>query len=414
MNDGTGHDRGRAPWPARPADADADATRPGPWGGASAGPVPCFADHYDGTRALPRRVALRVEADGPSGAATLVLTGPEGTRTRWPMRAVHRLPDQPDAGFEGAVAWSLGDDGVARLVTDDPPATALLHREASPPGRRTGPTPLWRRALLVSGLGGALLAVLLTIALPTLAGILARLLSPEAQIALGDRLLPEANLFLAGGDVPMRVCDDAAGRAALDALVARVAQADGRVPPRVLVLDDRSDPIANAFALPGGYVVFLDTIVQLADDPEELAAILAHELGHVVHRHPVQGLLQSSSTAAIAAVLTGDLTGGGLAGALAGRVLNASHSRKAETEADLYAIARLRAVGIAPDAAARIFERLSRRAGAAPTGVASHLATHPALDERIAMARAAAPPAKVRPALDAADWAALRGICDRT
>lgn len=66
---------------------------------------------------------------------------------------------------------------------------------------------------------------------------------------------------------------------------------------------------ANAFALPSGKIIFTDEMVQLATHQDELSAVLAHEIGHVVHRHGLRMLIQDSLLAFIAVLITGDASG---------------------------------------------------------------------------------------------------------
>src|SRR5438094_7952747 len=64
---------------------------------------------------------------------------------------------------------------------------------------------------------------------------------------------------------------------------------------------------ANAFALPSGIIVVTDDLVRLSRSDDEVLGVLAHELGHVKHRHTMRRLLEGSATALIIAGGTGDL-----------------------------------------------------------------------------------------------------------
>ena len=71
----------------------------------------------------------------------------------------------------------------------------------------------------------------------------------------------------------------------------------------------KSDLIGpNALALPSGVIVVTDELVLLAEHEEELIAVLAHEIGHVMNRHTLRRLLQNSAAALVIASLTGDVT----------------------------------------------------------------------------------------------------------
>ncbi len=95
---------------------------------------------------------------------------------------------------------------------------------------------------------------------------------------------------------------------------------------------------ANAVALPGGQIIFTDAMVELAQSDDELVAILAHEMGHVVHRHLLRRVLQSSGIALILLMVTGDVAAASsLVVAIPTILLELSYSRQFEIEADDFA-----------------------------------------------------------------------------
>lgn len=150
---------------------------------------------------------------------------------------------------------------------------------------------------------------------------------------------------------------------------------------------------ANAFALPGGTIVMTDQLVELmASQDDVIVGVLAHELGHVRHRHGMRALTQATLLAAAASVAFGDFSSL-LAGvpALLGHL---GYSRGFEREADLEAIHILRAGGISPEVMMQLFEAMARERGQRGTdddgAVAIAFSSHPADAERIAMFRAAA------------------------
>ncbi len=139
--------------------------------------------------------------------------------------------------------------------------------------------------------------------------------------------------------------------------------------------------LPNAFALPGHTIVITDSILDhLSDD--ELAAVLAHELGHLEVRHAEQNLLLSSTSLLLIAAATGDLTTlASFAGTLPLTLIQSGYSRDFERAADAMACARLSAVGIAPSNLADALRRLEE---SLPTEKRqfSYLSTHPSNEER--------------------------------
>lgn len=120
----------------------------------------------------------------------------------------------------------------------------------------------------------------------------------------------------------------------------------------------------NAFALPGGYVFVNRGAIEAADNESQLAAVMAHELSHVVLRH---GTAQASKAGLMqgAATIFGGIFGGSTSGALLsqGVALGAGglllrYSRSDETQADVLGTQTLYDAGYDPRAMAQFFEKL--------------------------------------------------------
>jgi Zn-dependent protease with chaperone function len=143
---------------------------------------------------------------------------------------------------------------------------------------------------------------------------------------------------------------------------------------------------ANAFALPGGSIVFTDKLVQLSTNDDELLAVYFHEQGHIKHKHLVKQGLQTSLVTLLIISITGDLTAAtDLVAIVPGLLLSLSYSRKFETEADQYALKKLDEANIDAVHFANIMRTLIRPSGepGSPFLSLEYLSTHPAPDERI-------------------------------
>jgi Zn-dependent protease with chaperone function len=148
---------------------------------------------------------------------------------------------------------------------------------------------------------------------------------------------------------------------------------------------------ANAFALPSGIIVVTDDLVRLSRSDGEVLGVLAHELGHVKHRHTMRRLLEGSATALIIAGVTGDVASTtSLAAAAPTVLLQTRYSRDNEREADAYAVQMMRRANVDPAYLARILTRMERTSGARGTRIPAFLSTHPQTGEREALALAAA------------------------
>lgn len=145
--------------------------------------------------------------------------------------------------------------------------------------------------------------------------------------------------------------------------------------------------MANAFALPSGDIVVTDDLVSHAGTDEEILAILAHELGHVAHRHGLRRLIQSVGVTLAVGALIGDFSD--LATHASG-FLELTYSRDMEWEADNYAIAMLRANNKSPRILAQALTSLKKTLPEQSSTLPALFSTHPDLDERIAHAETAA------------------------
>ena len=142
------------------------------------------------------------------------------------------------------------------------------------------------------------------------------------------------------------------------------------------------DGTMNAFALPGGAVVIHTELLEAADNAEEVAGVLAHEISHVTRRHHIRGIIGNLGIFFIIRALLGDVAG--LSGdiATAGATLSSlKYSRGFETEADDEGYSLLLKAHIKPDGMIHFFEKLKKENPDA--GMMDFLSTHPATSDRI-------------------------------
>ena len=127
----------------------------------------------------------------------------------------------------------------------------------------------------------------------------------------------------------------------------------------------------NAFALPDGSIVVTDELIAMLHDREDvLLGVVGHEIGHVVLRHGMRTLIQTSLLGAVTSAVLGDFSSV-LAGAPA-LLGHLAYSRGHEREADELAVAFMRHNGIRPSSMIVLFDRLARyraqQAGSQPHG----------------------------------------------
>jgi len=136
---------------------------------------------------------------------------------------------------------------------------------------------------------------------------------------------------------------------------------------------------ANAFALPGGYMVITDELVALAKNNDEIVAVLAHELGHVRGRHALRQTLQGTLSGLIIIAITGDVSS--VASGLPALMLNMSYTREFEAEADNYSLQSLKTACIPTQSFAAILLRLEKSHGG--SSIPEMISSHPDTKARI-------------------------------
>lgn len=222
--------------------------------------------------------------------------------------------------------------------------------------------------------------------IPALARVTAFALPPQAQQEAEKLML---SILGRGMLAPSELgAEEQARLQAVFAPVIAAGAADAGTTPLSVRFYHGDSIGANAMALPGGMVIFTDQLVRRAEHDEELIGILAHEIGHVVHRHGLQRAIQGSALSLLAALLLGDVSSVSSAVAALPLILTEmGYSRDFEREADRYAVDTLVALGIPPQRLADILQRI------APDDAEdlTYLSTHPPTQERLRTLRA--PPA---------------------
>jgi predicted Zn-dependent protease len=196
-----------------------------------------------------------------------------------------------------------------------------------------------------------------------------------------------------------------AGQAALARMVGKLeAAAQLPIPLRLQAV---RHPQANAIALPGGYVYVFQGLIEKSETADEVAGVIAHEIGHVANRDGLRSLLQSGGLAFLFGLVLGDFVGGGAVIFASRAILRLAYSRQVEAQADAYAVALMQKVGGDPRALSMI---LTRIAGDKEPPVRI-LTNHPATKERARSIEDVTRPAIMRPIVSEDEWAALKRIC---
>lgn len=350
----------------------------------------------------PIAFPVRLVVDSEQAVLEIEVIDGKATIVRWPLNEVREVGDV--AGREGYILRWTGDP-LARLHLANPFVLnhlPLRKRRAPPKGR--GRLAGWAVAAV------AAVALQIGVLIPLLADRLAVYIPPAGERALGEATFEQIREALAGSGLPpLATCNDPEGLEALRRMMARLNE--GQELPQEISIFVLDHPMVNAFALPGGFVVFFRGLIDAAESPNEVASVLAHEIGHVANRDPTRHAMRSAGSIGILGLLFGDFAGGAAVLFLTERLISARYSQGAETGADTFAHEALERADVSPAALGDMFDRLRKKYGE-NDGITAHFLSHPALGERIDRARAAAREgADYGQIISDEDWALVRGVC---
>jgi predicted Zn-dependent protease len=360
---------------------------------------------YDGLTSDRHKVAVEVAGD-----AIEIKASDGAVKARWRLDEVYPLATSNEVLRIGVASAKV----AARLeIHDSELAAALLARLKRTD--RSGFTDQRTRlkvvayslAAIATLVGGAIWGV------PLLADRIAPHLPLAWEIRLGQTIDAQVRRALdpSNGKKPFEcpagdAARTAAARNAFKKLVSTLEDAaELPLPLRALVV--RSHEV-NAITLPGGRVYMFDGLLAKAENVDEVAAVLGHEIGHVMHRDGTKAVLEAAGLSLLFGMLLGDFTGGGAAVVAARHVLQTAYSRSAEAAADDFGARLMYKVGGDPRALGAILLRVSDKPGSAP----HFLLDHPEAQERAAAIAKVGQPSPMKALLTPAEWNALKGICN--
>lgn len=359
--------------------------------------------YFDGVTSARHQVAVETAPE------VLRVLSSDGTPiANWPYGEL-RAQSAPD----DVLRLARGNTGLARLEVRDPALIAEIDRLADTLDRTAASERRLRRRVVAWTFAAAASLVLVAVfGMPLLADRIAPLIPLSVERRLGLAVEAQVRGMLEGqkSDKPFEcgtADTEATGRAALTQLVNRLETTAGLPIPLMTSVVRR--PEANAIALPGGHIYVFQGLVSRSQNPDELAGVIAHEIGHVAHRDGTRSLLETAGLSFLFGMLLGDFTGGGVVVIAARSIVQSAYSREVEAAADRYGVDLMTRTGGDPRAFAAILERI---AGAIEPGF-KILLDHPQTKDRVAAVHAAinANPPSPKPLLTPAEWAALKRIC---
>lgn len=368
---------------------------------------------FDGEGGQRLDVELRLDI----AAATLKIIHPDLPKGSqyWPLRAIRALADQ---ARDDQLTLTLYDDGAldsaliatARLTVDDTDLIRALRERCVNLDRKDLKRGTGKKIAIYTGGAVGAVVLMIFVLIPAMANTLAALIPLEREIAYGKTVVKQMERFLGGSNRNL-TCSNPDGIAALELMESRLLATTDTIYDLNIAVFDHG--MVNAFAAPGGQVVLMRGLIERARSPDEVAAVLAHEIGHVESRDVTRNALRVAGSAGIISMVFGDFTGGSAAVIVAEQLLNASYTREAEAEADAYAHAMLDAADVSTDGMAGFFDSLSgleRKGPKLPEYFASHPATESRADAARDFSRQQGSTSQV---ISDYQWRALRSICDK-
>lgn len=379
---------------------------------------------FDGLTSRRQDVHVALEHD-------LLILRPDGSRLDvWPYEALRELS---------------APGGMLRLSREGgPPLARLEIRDAALAGdvRRLSPSlgashaaesGVTRKVVFWSLFAVVSLTIFGFFGIPQIAAAVTPLLPWSVDQRMGQAADMQLRAVLPSGPGDFECgagSQERPGREALDRLSKRLSDAAG-LPVPIRIVAVRSEMV-NALALPGGPIYLMDGLLQQSVSGDEIAGVLAHEIGHVAHRDGTRHALAAGGTSLVLGFVIGDFVGGAAAIAIAQAASEASYSREAERDADMYAVGLMKSLGADAKAVGTLLTRLTARdhedgkaaedkekkdqtdkPGAKDGGgsIMDWLSSHPQTAERQAAIDKAAGDGPTTPVMDAADYLALRRVC---
>ena len=146
-----------------------------------------------------------------------------------------------------------------------------------------------------------------------------------------------------------------------------------------------NDPSVNAFSIPGGHVYINSGLIAQADKVDELAAVMAHEISHIVHRDVLKQVEQQQEISAIGSILLGQNPSALsqiVAQVVAGGAM-ARFSRADEKAADDAGLQFMAQAGYDPHGMLDLFQKLLTLEQGGNSSVQRFFQDHPGTQDRI-------------------------------
>ncbi len=359
------------------------------------------ATYFNGETARDYAVTLR------RVGSNLEFLGEGTPLTSWTIAGLH--PIDPPADGQPFRITHDHRPGARLIMRDQSFIDDLLAQNAHLKGgyswRHVGHVLGWTAA----GLG--LLAALGYVAMTLLPQQVAKILPTDWRNRMGEQVVTQ----LVG---TAKRCETDGSKAAVSAMVSALAEGGSDLPPLAVEVYDMD--LVNAFAAPGGRIVLTRGLINEASSPSEVTGVLAHEMGHVYHRHSEAQLVRISGLQILVSAISGG-AGSDIVTSAAGLVAILRYTRDAEREADTFARDVMTKASVDPTGLKTFFEKLVKLEGGKVTEpetnpsaldrIGNVFSTHPGTEDRIKEIQPLPAGKTAVKIMSEEQWQALRKAC---
>jgi predicted Zn-dependent protease len=291
--------------------------------------------------------------------------------------------------------------GARLIITDNDLYQQILAIIPKTNIKHSGVHHSWRKIWILA-FSTILLVLGLLWVIPKVAPTLAKMIPPSWDDSLGQYLIKDISKH-------HEECVDPKGVKALQTLSNKLSKSLNLDKPLDIKVVQMGKENINAFAVPGYHIVIFSSLLDFADSPDEVAGVLAHEIGHAIEHHPTQGLIRNVG---IDLILTGAF---GSSVDYATTLLHLKYSRNDEQQADDIAIKILNGSNIDTKGFTKFFEKLAQEHNLLTEheDILQYFSDHPGLMDRVQYIQSKSKNAKAEPSLSAQEWQDLKGICQK-
>lgn len=355
------------------------------------------ARFYDGKTADPHDLDIEISQ------AKLIGRSPSGNKlVEWDINTI-RVLNEPEAKRQAIITTTT--DNIARLYISQSVFQKLnyiLHRKARPFFRVYNSLSSISFWFIVT----SIVLFIIVQSVPKFSPYIAQKLPIAWEESLGEYAFKQ----LLG---KKKVCRAKNGLESLEKIALILQATQNNITQ--MTINVIQEETVNAIAFPGGKIIIYSGLIKESESPSEIAGVIAHEMGHVLKKHPTESFVRNLGLTLLTKLMFENIDSIGNMGVAGQLLLELNYSRKAEQEADKIALQILEENNIDANGFKAFFERqqdANHTTTASQFDILTYLSTHPRTSERINMIEGPSDNKKYKQLLSKEEWIALKKICE--